>query len=304
MDVRQLQYFVSVAEKEHISKAAESLYISQPTLSLAIRRLENELGVSLFDRTGRNIKLNEYGRIFYAEVKLALEHIDTACRNLAECKGINDNRISIISPSLFMFQGMMDKIYELYPNVLISRIDSSMITKSEEIAYKLISGDVDICITMRNVRDSGIETIPLKEEQMYALVSRNHPLAGRTEISLTDLTNERFVANMKGSIVRECLDNLFAQVDITPNIAYETYSDKDIWLSVASGKYISVVPSMSTVGISIPDVIAIPIDSNVKKPVLNLYYHQGTKMRAMVMTIVRLISAYFTEEYGTLTDRT
>ena len=302
MDVRQLKYFVSVAEKEHISKAAESLYISQPTLSLAIRRLETELGVSLFDRTGRNVKLNEYGKIFYNEIKIALDHYDTACKNLAEYKGINDNRISIISPSLFMFKGMMDKIYELYPNVLISRIDSSMITKSEEIVYKLINGDVDMCITMRNVQDNAIEAIPLKEEPMFALVSKNHPLASRKEISLNDVTNERLVANMKGSIVRECLDNLFAQLDIMPNIAYETYSDKDIWLSVASGKYISVVPSMSTLGISIPDVIAIPVDSNVKKPVLNLYYHKGTKMRGMVMTIVRLITSYFIDEYGPIEE--
>jgi len=302
MDVRQLKYFITVAENEHISKAAEAMFISQPTLSLAIRRLESELGVALFDRTGRNVKLNEYGKVFYEETKIALEHLDRAYQNLAECKEINDNKISILSPSLFMFQGMMEKIYELYPNVHITRIDSSILGKPEDIVRKLTGNEVDMCITLRNVQGNGIEAIPLRKEKMFVLLSKKHPLSDRKTLSIEELIGERFVANMEGYIVRECFDNLFSQLGIKPNIAYETYSDKDIWLSVASEKYISIVPSMSTIGISIPDVIAIPLESKLKMPVLSLYYCRGTKGRSIVPTLVKLISDYFRNEYGEIEE--
>ena len=298
MEIRQLIYFKKVAEVEHITKAAESMYISQPTLSLAIRRLENELGVSLFERKGRNVRLNEYGRIFYDEVKPAIDHLEAATKKLAELQSSNDNKVNIIAPSLYVYPGMMEKIYEMYPNIHISRINSNDINHLDEISYMLMNREIDMCITMAPVSGNGIERIPLRPEPMMVLVSDSHPLASRDSVSLEELRGEKFVADMIGTPVRASMDALCDKIGFRPDIAYETRSDKDIHLGVASGKYIAIVPSIFDSGIGINGVKGLKISYPHSDAVIALYHCKDVKEKKIVSALVRIIKEYFEEHFG------
>ena len=298
MEIRQLIYFKKVAEVEHITKAAESMYISQPTLSLAIRRLENELGVSLFERKGRNVRLNEYGKIFYDEVKPAIDHLEAATKKLAELQSSNDNKVTIIAPSLYVYPGMMEKIYEMYPNIHISRINSNDINHLDEISYMLMNREIDMCITMAPISGNGIERIPLRPEPMMVLVSENHPLASRESVSLEELRGEKFVADMKGTPVRASMDALCDKINFRPDIAYETRSDKDIHLGVASGKYIAIVPSVFDSGIGLNGVKGLKISYPHSDAVIALYHCKDVKEKKIVSALVRVIKDYFEEHFG------
>ena len=303
MEIRQLMYFKKVAEVEHITKAAESMYISQPTLSLAIRRLENELGVSLFDRKGRNVRLNEYGRIFYDEVKPAMEHLEAATRKLAELQSNNDNKVTIMAPSLYVYPGMMEKIYEMYPNIHISRINSNDVSHVDDISYMLMNREIDMCITMASISGNGIERIPLRMEPMMVLVSEDHPLAANDSVSLEELANEKFVADMVGTPVRTSMDALCEQIGFVPDIAYETRSDKDIHLGVASGKYVAIVPSVFDSGIGIKGVKGLTISYPHGKSVISLYHLKDVKEKKIVTALVRVIKDYFIEHFGTMQEQ-
>ena len=298
MEIRQLIYFKKVAEVEHITKAAESMYISQPTLSLAIRRLENELGVALFERKGRNVRLNEYGKIFYDEVKPAIDHLEAATKKLAELQSSNDNKVTIIAPSLYVYPGMMEKIYEMYPNIHISRINSNDINHLDEISYMLMNREIDMCITMAPISGNGIERIPLRPEPMMVLVSDNHPLASRESVSLEELRGEKFVADMNGTPVRASMDALCDKIGFRPDIAYETRSDKDIHLGVASGKYIAIVPSVFDSGIGLNGVKGLKISYPHSDAVIALYHCKDVKEKKIVSALVRVIKDYFEEHYG------
>ena len=298
MEIRQLIYFKKVAEVEHITKAAESMYISQPTLSLAIRRLENELGVSLFERKGRNVRLNEYGKIFYDEVKPAIDHLEAATKKLAELQSSNDNKVTIIAPSLYVYPGMMEKIYEMYPNIHISRINSNDVSHVDEIAFMLMNHEIDMCITMAPISGNGIERIPLRPEPMMVLVSEDHPLASRDSVSLEELTGEKFVADMKGTPVRASMDAMCEMIGFKPDIAYETRSDKDIHLGVASGKYIAIVPSVFDSGIGLNGVKGLKISYPHSNAVIALYHYKDVKEKKIVSALVRVIKDYFEEHFG------
>ena len=298
MEIRQLIYFKKVAEVEHITKAAESMYISQPTLSLAIRRLENELGVSLFERKGRNVRLNEYGKIFYDEVKPAIDHLEAATKKLAELQSSNDNKVTIIAPSLYVYPGMMEKIYEMYPNIHISRINSNDINHLDEISYMLMNREIDMCITMAPISGNGIERIPLRPEPMMVLGSENDPQASRESVSLEELRGEKFVADMKGTPVRASMDALCDKINFRPDIAYETRSDKDIHLGVASGKYIAIVPSVFDSGIGLNGVKGLKISYPHSDAVIALYHCKDVKEKKIVSALVRVIKDYFEEHFG------
>ena len=110
MDINQLLYFQKVAELQHMTKAAEELNISQAALSQAIRSLERELGVQLFERVGRNIALSAYGQVYLSQVSNALVSLKRGENYILDLKKKNDNSVKLIAPTLFGFPGLFSII--------------------------------------------------------------------------------------------------------------------------------------------------------------------------------------------------
>ena len=130
------------------------------------------------------------------------------------------------------------------------------------------------------------------------LVSENHPLAARDSVSLDELRGEKFVADMKGTPVRTSMDILCDKIGFRPDIAYETRSDKDIHLGVASGKYIAIVPSVFDSGIGLNGVKGLKISYPHSDAVISLYHCKDVKEKKIVTALVRVIKEYFEEHFG------
>lgn len=191
MELTLLYYFKTVAEMENITKAAETLYISQPALSKAIAKLEKSLDVTLFERRKGRISLSAMGRVYYEYVSSAFHVLETGEKKLEEMKQQSGDTVSIAAP-------VAGVLHELIFNFLSSgeRVQIHQYFYEEHILEsELLSGRLDFAVTPITVENSEIEQIKLMEEEIFVVVSQSHPLAGQKYVRLADLRDETFLVD-------------------------------------------------------------------------------------------------------------
>ena len=218
MDLLQLHYFRTVASLEHMTKAAEVLYVSQPSLSRTISNLEKELGTELFYRTGRKITLNSYGKIFLKHVDKALEELKLGKEEVAEALSGVNRPIVVSSVLTGLITDLTESYVQQHPDVQVTfRIDSS-----DTFQQLLQDGSVDFIIS-----DLPVLPFPTTDwtvvtrEQFYVLMSREHPLAKSKTLSLEQIRNERFALPEKSAPIRTILDHFLKTRGITLQVGYE-----------------------------------------------------------------------------------
>ncbi|MFD0588946.1 LysR family transcriptional regulator [Paenibacillus sp. GCM10027627] len=218
MDLLQLKYFQKVAQLKHLTKAAEELYITQPALSQTISRLERDLGVSLFDREGRQIRLNEYGEAFLKKVDIALNTLEEGKRELRDMAGLEKGTVSIDSSSLPYFPEAINAFRASFPDV---RFRVSQVSTREAKEELLENGGIDLCISCSPVKRKGIVNYPIVDENIFFAVPLSHRLADRQSIKLSEVAEEPFMSFKKGHSFREQTDELCQLAGFEPNIICE-----------------------------------------------------------------------------------
>ena len=191
MDLTQLEYFKAVARLENVTKAAKELYISQPTLSQSIARLEESLGVELFDRKGGKIRLNDAGRLFLHRVDNAFAELNTGYAELENFKQGRQDWVRITSSVIDIFKSITPEFMRRSPGVHVDHI----LTFDNGIMELLMNGKVDFAITPNPIDDPKILCVPLYEEEVFAVVGDCHPLASRTEVTLEELKGMPLMCN-------------------------------------------------------------------------------------------------------------
>src|SRR5690625_3664589 len=183
MDWHQINYFQTVAKVQHMTKAAKQLSISQPALSRAIAKLEKELGIQLFDRKGRNIYLNRYGKIFLNSVEQSIRQIELGKQEMWDETYPNHGTISIaFIPSLgiSMVPNMIGAFRQEHPDVQFQLTQAG----NREIFDLLKSREVDLAFTALFHTDPEIAWMQLLTEELFLAVSTQHPLAKHETIDL------------------------------------------------------------------------------------------------------------------------
>ncbi|MDF2903656.1 MAG: HTH-type transcriptional regulator gltC [Bacillus sp. (in: firmicutes)] len=258
MNLRQLQYFRVLAKMEHITQAAASLSITQPSLSHAISEMEKELGTYLFEKQGRNIRLTKYGRFYLTYVTRALDELEKGEKKLRE----------LTSPSL----GMIDLafIYTLGPRFVPTLIQSfSAQADFKDISFSFHQGttktiikdlkdekfDIAFCSFVENEPD--VDFVPLVEQELVVIVPLNHPLAANESIDLSETAPYPFVFFNEESGIRPIIDSLFAKVGFTPKIACKVEEDNAMAGLVSVNYGIAVIPRISS--LKYFDVKVLPI---------------------------------------------
>ena len=140
MDLLQLRYFRTVARLEHMTRAAQELYISQSSLSKTITHLERELGVSLFDRQGRQVRLNQYGKAFLRRVEQVFTVLDDGQRELADLAAGKQGQVALASMNVYLLPGLLQAFRERYPGITIRLFGNP---RQESLA-QLERGEVDL----------------------------------------------------------------------------------------------------------------------------------------------------------------
>ncbi|MFS0639133.1 LysR family transcriptional regulator [Mesobacillus foraminis] len=268
MELRQLQYFVEVAEREHVTEAATHLHVAQSAVSLQISKLESELGITLFERVGRNVKLTPVGKTFLIYTKKALRALDQAKQIVEEHLNPSQGTIKVGYPTSLA-------------NHLLPTVISAFREKNPDIAFHLRqgsysylieavrSGDLDIAfLGPVPTRENDIEGHILFTERLSALVPANHPFAERKSLSLSDLRNDHFVLFPKGYILQRIVVEACKHAGFTPHIASEGEDMDALKGLVSAGIGITLLPD-STFYDSLPRfTVKIPIDEpSVKRTV-------------------------------------
>ncbi|WP_026683859.1 LysR family transcriptional regulator [Heyndrickxia coagulans] len=294
MNLKHLEYFRVLAKVQHYRLAAEQLSIAQPTLTYAITELEKELGVYLFEKNGRNIRLTKYGYIFLEYVEKSINFLDEGQRKIAD----------LVSP----YKGRIDLsfIYTLGSRFVPTMIkDFLSIDKHKNISFSFSQGttkniieglksdkyDLAFCSSIEDEPD--IDFIPLIKQDLVLVVPFGHPLASYKSIDLKETEPYPFVFFNKGSGLRKLIDRLFEEVNITPKNIYEVEEDSAAIGLVSMNFGIALLPDIWM--LKHFDVKAIPI---INPPYERFIYLASVKNKYL-SPAVRLFRE-FAKEYCTL----
>jgi len=248
MDLLQLRYFQTVARLEHMTQAAHSLYISQSSLSKTILHLEHELGVSLFDRQGRKIQLNQYGKAFLRRVEQVFAALDDGQRELADLTEGKQGQVALASMSIYLLPGLLQAFRERHPGVNIRLFGSPR----QEMLAQLERGEIDLCFSAPPLERPGIEHASLMMEEILLAVPPRHCLAERKTVRLSEVAQEPFLALKQGYSLRKLTDTCCQQAGFTPHVVFEGDDPMALLHLAKAGLGIACIPAL--VWKSVPEI--------------------------------------------------
>jgi LysR family transcriptional regulator, transcription activator of glutamate synthase operon len=242
MDVEHLRWFVSVAAREHVTDAAAELHVTQPALSRALARLEAEVGVALFDRRGRTVRLNRYGAAFRLRVERALAELDEGRRELAEGTSPDSGIVGLAFGATFgtwRVPELLAAYRAIWPLVGFHLREGT----AGEMRNWLLDGDVDLILTSTQPSGRHLLWRPLTRERLALVVPAGHPLAQRDSVRLRDIADEPLVALKPGFGLRALGDDLCRRAGFAPHIAVESEDPATVRSLVATGLGVALVPA-------------------------------------------------------------
>lgn len=192
MELRQLEYFLAVCKELHFTRAAEKLNIAQPTLSQQIKSLEDELGVPLFDRTGKKIVLTEAGQILFTHCERIFDEILESQAAIRELHRLQRGKLTIGALPTCATYLLSDAVLTLkksYPNIHLTMYDFS----NKDIINKVLNNELDLAVTFLPVENNELHSIPLITEDLVLAVPCHHPYSKENIIPLKKLENEKFI---------------------------------------------------------------------------------------------------------------
>ncbi|MBF4694536.1 LysR family transcriptional regulator [Fusibacter ferrireducens] len=264
----QLKYFLTVARCEHMTHAAEELHIAQPSLSKVISKLEDELGVPLFERVGRQIKLNHFGRAFLYRVERIFSELENGKLELAEMLKNESLNITIAANNIGSFSKILEGYLKISPNTVFKQT----MGPTEKMKKQLQDGAVDFCITSPPIEDDFIECIPLTVEEIFLVVSKKHKFATYKAINLIEAAHEPFICLKEGFGIRDLTEKLCRQAGFNPIIVFETDIATNLIEMVNSNMGVALLPRLQWNGVQ-PDLsVSIPIKVPVCSRVIALSF--------------------------------
>jgi DNA-binding transcriptional LysR family regulator len=216
----RLRHFVTVAREEHLTRAADILGVPQPTLSRSIARLEADLGVPLFTRPGRSIRLTRHGRLFLDGAERTLAILRSHLQFLADEADPAHGRVALAFLNTLGIEAvprMLRDFRATHPGVRFTLVQDS----ADVLAARLRVGEVDLCLTGPVPDEPGMIASQLDVQRIDLFVPAGHPLARSASIDLADAAGEDFICMEPGYGLRVITDDLCRAAGFEPRIAFE-----------------------------------------------------------------------------------
>lgn len=296
MDTQQLNFFLKVAELEHMSNAADELNISQPALSASIRKLEEELGTELFTREGRSIRLSKYGKLFLAYAKNAVDEYKKITQQLRTLRGEDEKQVRISMPPMFSFPKLLQSIYSTFP-------DASIVLKNckmEDIFEQLKKGTLDFAILGAVIpNEIGLTVQTISNDKMVLLLPDTHPKAQLHSGRLIDFRDEHFInfsrPSSSSSIDTTDLEYYCELAGFNPRIVFQAPFMYEIVNAVKNGIGISLVPQVTLPQYNLDGISILEVNDPPCFTHLRMYYVKNNKERKIIKDIREHVINYFSE---------
>ena len=243
MELRQLRYLVALADERHFTRAAAREHIAQPALSQQIRRLEQEVGLALVERTTRRVTVTEAGQTLVARARRILSEVDSATAEMQALAGVRTGHVMVgtmhtmgpvdVSAALAVF-------HQRHPAVELTVREQS----SEELAEMLRDDGLDLAFlsVTERMESHGLGLHQLVSEELVVVLPGDHPLAARGTLRMAELAGEHFISYREGARLRELLTIAARHAGFEPQIKLESNESERIKRLVARDMGVAILP--------------------------------------------------------------
>ena len=262
MEIRQLRYFLDIAETEHLTQSAQNLFVTQSTLSHGLRQLEQELGVARFDRLGRGLKLSQAGAEFRVYARRALQEIEAGRMALADLSGLKSGRLKVGAFPTFLNTVVPATVAAFslaYSQVKVEVQD----LRAGAIEEMLLDGELDLGIAFHPAQHEEIEAEVLFDERLLLVVGPRHPLAERQSVRIRQLASVPLALLPRSFATRRLIDDSLGQADVAPVVRVELDSVEALLGVCRYGDLASIVPEraarqapdLNAIALSEPEIV-------------------------------------------------
>ena len=288
MEIRQLRYFLDIAETEHLTQSAQNLFVTQSTLSHGLRQLEQELDVALFDRLGRGLKLSQAGAEFRIYARRALQEIEAGRMALADLGGLQSGQLKVGAFPTFLntvVPATVAAFSRAYPKVKVEVQD----LRAGPIEQQLLEGELDLGIAFHPAQHAEIEAEVLFDERMLLVVGPQHPLAGRVVVELAELAGVPLALLPRSFATRRLIDEHLRQAGVTPLLRVEMDSVESLLGVCRYGDLASIVPERAAR--QAPDLRAIALIGPAIVRHAGILWRRGASRSAAAREFAALLRA-------------
>ena len=297
MELRQLQYFVKVARKQHVTQAAEELHVAQSAVSRQIHQLEEELGVRLFVQKGRNLQLTPVGQLFLRRAEEILDLVDKTMLEVLEFTDPEAGEVRLAFPhslGVNLVPRMAAAFRKEHPNVKFRFRQGNY----EGLIHMVEQGTVDLALISPFPKDrERLDGEVVLTEELYAILPPNHPLVREKAIRLDQLRDDEFVVFSEGYSLRNILIDACVEAGFRPKICSEGEETDTIRGLVAAGMGVSLLPEMSlTTGLNSP---LAPVKVRVEPKIvrtIGLIRRRDEKLPPVAAVFHRFVTSYLKRE--------
>ncbi len=270
MELRHLRYFEAVARHCHVTRAAAELHIAQPALSKQISQLEAELGIQLFDRVGRNVRLTEAGEALLPHARAVIAQVFAARAEMDERVGLHKGRATVGTPPTVgtqLLPGVLAAFHRRYPGIELCLREAGVQTLLE----LLETGMTDVAVVTLPVTNHHLVVQPLFSEELVVVVWRDHPIAKCHHVRFSDLANEPWILAPENYELREATLNACRRAGFTPRIILDGSEMDTLLRFVATGLGIALVPKLAVQGLH--DLVVVQVADQQLQRSLGLVWY-------------------------------
>jgi len=249
--LRQLQVFEAIVRLGSFTRAAEELFLTQPTVSMQIKKLADSLGLPLFEHVGRNVQPTEAGLELYQSCRKIFETLANLEMKIADLKGIKRGRLrlGVITTAKYFAPEVLGEFCKLYPGIEVAL----KVSNRDRVIERINANEDDLYIMGQAPSDQlDVEALPFAPNPLVVMAPRDHPLVGKKNIPLTRIAEEPLILREPGSGIRDATLKAFDQHGLRPHVRMELGSNEAIKHAVVGGLGLAVL-SLHTLTLEGPD---------------------------------------------------
>ena len=237
--LHQLKVFETVARNGSFTRAAEELFITQPTVSSQVKQLTKSIGLPLFEQIGKSLYLTDAGQELLSACQDIFERLDNFEMKVADLKGTKQGQLNlaVITTAKYFVPRLLGSFCEQYPGIDVAL----KVTNHQEIQQRMSDNKDDLYIVSNPDKDIDLKSQPFLNNPLVVVARKDHPLASKRNINLEELNDQSFIMREQGSGTREAILKLFEENNISVKVKLELGSNEAIKQAIYGGLGISVL---------------------------------------------------------------
>ncbi|MBF2087742.1 MAG: LysR family transcriptional regulator [Synechococcales cyanobacterium K44_A2020_017] len=261
--LHQFKVFEATARHGSFTRAAEELFLTQPTVSMQVKQLTKAIGLPLFEQVGKRLYLTEAGKALFSTCKDIFTNLDQLEMTVADLKGMKQGqlRLAVITTAKYFVPRLLGPFCRTYPGIDVSLT----VTNHERVIDRLSNNQDDLYVMSQLPTNLDFEAESFLDNPLVVLAPINHPLAGQRNIPIQRLNDEPFIMRESGSGTRRAVESLFDRENVSVKVRLELGSNEAIKQAIAGGLGLSVLshhtltPEGSHSDLTVLDVEGFPI---------------------------------------------